>query len=111
MGVSFKTQLAADVSAVFLNDLEFADEHELNGKRMKAVIDDNELVERDKSQLMSTSIDGIHKTRRLVYVAETDFGSRPIPSAAIMLDRKPYRVKNCTSEAGIFAIEIEAIKS
>lgn len=49
MGTSFKDQIRADISSVFLNGLEFADDHELNGKTMKAVIDDNELLERDKA--------------------------------------------------------------
>lgn len=111
MGTSFKAQVAADISSVFLNDIEFADEHELNGKTLKVIIDDNELVERDKAQLMSTSIDGIHKTRRLIYVSESDFGSRPAPGMIVTLDGKPFRAKNCTAEAGILGIEIEAIKS
>ncbi len=49
MGTSFKDQIKADISSVFLNGLEFADDHELNGKTMKAVIDDNELLERDNN--------------------------------------------------------------
>ena len=76
MGTSFKDQIKADISSVFLNGLEFADDHELNGKTMKAVIDDNELLERDKAKVMSTEIDGIHKTRRFIYVAKADFGPR-----------------------------------
>ena len=111
MGTSFKAQIAADISLVFLNDLEFADGHELNGKTLKVIIDDNELVERDKAQLMSTSIDGIHKTRRLIYVSESDFGSRPAPGMIVTLDGKPFRAKNCTAEAGILGIELAAIKS
>ena len=111
MGASFKEQIAADISSVFLNDLEFADEHEFNGKTLKVVVDDNELIERDKAQLMSTSIDGIHKTRRLIYVSESDFGKRPAPGMILTLDGKPFRAKSCTSEAGILGIEIEAIKS
>ena len=78
---------------------------------MKAVIDDNELLERDKAKVMSTEIDGIHKMRRFIYVAKADFGPRPAPGMIVTLDRKPFRVKNCTSEAGILGIEVEAIKS
>lgn len=111
MGTSFKDQIKADIYSVFLNSLEFADDHELNGKMMKAVIDDNELLERDKAQVMNTEIDGIHRVRRFIYVSKTDFGPRPAPGMIITLDRKPFRVKNCTEEAGILGIEAEAIKS
>ena len=70
-----------------------------------------ELIERDKAKVMSTEIDGIHKMRRFIYVAKADFGPRPTPGTIVTLDRKPFRVKSCTSEAGILGIEVEAIKS
>ena len=37
MGTSFKDQIRADISSVFLNGLEFADDHELNGKTIDVV--------------------------------------------------------------------------
>ena len=40
---TFKEQIAADISTTFLNCLEFADTHTVNGKEMAAVVDDNEL--------------------------------------------------------------------
>ena len=43
---TFKEQIAADISTTFLNCLEFADTHTVNGKEMAAVVDDNELLER-----------------------------------------------------------------
>ena len=42
---TFKEQIAADISTTFLNCLEFADTHTVNGKEMAAVVDDNELQE------------------------------------------------------------------
>lgn len=47
---TFKEQIAADISTTFLNRLEFADTHTVNGKEMAAVVDDNELLERDKAR-------------------------------------------------------------
>ena len=41
---SFKECIAADVSNVFLNRLEFADTHTVNGKKMAALVDENELL-------------------------------------------------------------------
>ena len=38
---TFKEQIAADISTTFLNCLEFADTHTVNGKEMAAVVDDN----------------------------------------------------------------------
>ena len=80
---TFKEQIAADISTTFLNCLEFADTHTVNGKEMAAVVDDNELLERDKAKIM----------------------------AAQTLDGKAYKVKSCTEEAGVLAIELEAVRS
>ena len=38
--LSFKEQIAADNAAVFLNDMEFAELHDLNGTECKAIVQD-----------------------------------------------------------------------
>ena len=99
---SFKDCIASDVSAVFLNRLEFADTHTVNGKKMAVLMDENKL---------GSHTDGLYKSRRLIYVAQKDFGPRPAIKATLTLDRVAYRVRDCTSEAGILAIELEAAKT
>lgn len=108
---SFKDLVAADIYAVFLNRLEFADAHTVNGKEMAVLVDENELLERDKSKLLGVSDNGLYKSRRLIYVAKTDFGPRPAQGAILTLDGRAFRVATCTEEAGVFAIELEAVKS
>ena len=108
---TFKEQIAADISTTFLNCLEFADPHTVNGKEMAAVVDDNELLERDKAKIMAAQTEGTYKARRLVYVAKADFGPRPAQGAMLTLDGKAYKVKSCTEEAGVLAIELEAVRS
>ena len=106
----FKECIAADVSNVFLNRLEFADTHTVNGKKMAVLVDENELLERDKARLVAHA-DGIYKSRRLIYVAQKDFGRRPAIKAVLTLDGQAFRVADCTAEAGILAIELEAVKT
>ena len=108
---TFKEQIAADISTTFLNCLEFADTHTVNGKEMAAVVDDNELLERDKAKIMAAQTEGTYKARRLVYVAKADFGPRPAQGAMLTLDGKAYKVKTCTEEAGVLAVELEAVRS
>ena len=79
---SFKECIAADVPNVFLNRLEFADTHT-----------------------------GLYKSRRLIYVARSDFGPRPAIGAVLTLDRQQYRIVDCKEEAGIFSIELGVPKS
>lgn len=107
---TFKELVAADISDVFLNRLEFADAHRINGKEMTVLVDENELLERDKAK-MNTHTDGIYKSRRLIYVAKQEFGPRPAIGALLALDAKQFRVADCTEEAGVLAIELEAAKT
>ena len=107
---SFKEQIQADISNVFLNGEEFGALHTVNGKQLTAVIDDNELLERDKSRV-GMHTDGLYQSRRLLYVKKADYGPRPAVGAALSLDGRMCRVKGCTEEAGVLAIEVEAVKT
>ena len=66
--MGFKDLLVQDAKNVFLNREEFADTHSINGKPMPVLVDDNEILERDKSKLMNVTITGIYKERKLIYV-------------------------------------------
>ena len=46
--MTFKDCLAADVQQVFLNLEEFGEKRTLNGREMPAIVDSNELIERQK---------------------------------------------------------------
>ena len=107
---TFKDCLVADISAVFLNKMELADTHTINGKKMTALVDDNELQERDKFKLVGATAGGTaYKATRMVYVAKADFGHRPALGATVNLDGRDYRVaQGTTEEAGILAIALEA---
>ena len=82
MGLTFKSAIEQENKYVFLNPNEFGEVHEINGKEMPVIIDDNELLERDKAHLLNAE-----------------------------LDADLYRVKSATEEAGIYAIEIEAVRT
>ncbi len=108
--MTFKDCVAADISAVFLNKMEFADAHTINGKKMTALVDDNELQERDKFKLVGAAAGGTaYKAARMIYVAKAEFGRRPALGVIVNLDGRDYRVaQGTTEEAGILAIALEA---
>lgn len=109
---SFKDCIAADISNVFLNRWEFADDHVVNGRQMIVLVDENELQERDKFKLLGASQNGTYKATRMIYVAKTEYGPRPALGAALNLDGREYRVTDgTTEEAGILAIALEAVRS
>ena len=107
---TFKEQIAADISTTFLNAQEFADIHTVNGQKMTVAVDENEILERDKSRL-GTHADGLYKSRRLIYVARAEFGPRPAIGAMLSLDGRQYKVTDCTEEAGVLAIELGATRT
>ena len=100
---SFKDCVAADIHGVFLNNQEFASTHTIDGKEMDAVVDDNALLERDAAR--------IYKVRRLLYVSRDDYGGRPPSGKRLVLDGREYRVVQADDDAGMLAIEIEAIRT
>ena len=100
---SFKDLVAADISDVFLNGQEFADTHTIDGKTMTVVVDENELLERDKSK-MGIQVDG-------TYMAKDEYGPRPAYGKQIDFDGRLFRVADCTEEAAILAITLEAVRS
>lgn len=107
---TFKDCVAADISNVFLNLQEFGDTHTVNGKEMTVMVDENELLERDKFKLLGTGGGGTgYKATRMIYVAKAEFGPRPALGAVLNMDGRDYRVApGTTEEAGILVIALEA---
>lgn len=46
--MNFKEQLAHDNKVVFMNINEFAEIHDINGRKLPCIIDNNEMVDREK---------------------------------------------------------------
>lgn len=103
---TFKEVMRDDVSGVFMNADEFADIHIVDGKKMTVLIDDNEIIEREKK--MKSNMDGVFVRQKLIYVKPEEFGAIPVVGRAIMLDGKPYRVLDATDEDGLYAITMES---
>lgn len=105
----FKEAVQKDINNIFLNIDEFADTHIIDGKRMPAIVDENEAGEREIKYVGYGS--GTYKRHLLVYVAEKDFGPLPTIGRTLTLDSKTYRVHDAVSESGVYSITLEAITS
>ena len=106
--MTFKELVQKDIKRTFLNPLEFGEQHVVNGVNMEVVIEKYEQAM--KANRVSQHMDGIYKNRKLVYVAESDFGSLPAQGSKLTMDGKLYIVSDAVSEAGIYLITIEANK-
>lgn len=107
--MNFKEQVQQDIDAVFFNLDEFSDLHMIDGVEMTCIIDQNELIEREKKQ--KDHVDGLHVSTLLVYVRAEEFGSRPKVGSKLRIDNKNYIVTDCTAEMGVYAISLEANRS
>ena len=106
---SFKELLRQDVKQVFLDPLEFGEEHTVNGKQMLIIIDDNELTEREKR--MQSHMDGLYKKQTLVYVSALDYGPLPGPGKPVMIDGAHFIVSDSLNEGGVYSLHLEANRS
>ncbi len=106
--MTFKEQIALDNKRVFLNLLEFADIHLIGGKKMPCVIDNNELIEREKRYQNGVYGDGVYVKQLLVYVKAEDFGALPAIGRSLTVDKKSYLVTDAIDEDGIYSITLEA---
>lgn len=109
MGLTFKDIAKQDVNNIFFCDSEFSEQHTINGKPMHAIIDENELMEREQAYIVTQRTDGIYRKRLLIYVPAAEYGPKPVPGSRINLDGKRlYIVEDCIDEDGVYSITLGA---
>lgn len=106
--LTFKEIVRTDIQNMFLNPEEFAEEHVVNGKKMKILIDNNEMIEREKRE--KSYIRGIYKKQFLIYVAAKDYGPLPGLGTSVNLDSNIFLVSDAVNEMGVYSISLEANK-
>ena len=111
--MTFKEQIALDNKTVFMNTDEFSETHLVNGTKMPCVVDNNELVDREKRYRYNHSLysDGIYIKQQLIYVKAEDFGPLPAIGRLITFDKKSYIVTDAINEDVIYSLCLEANKT
>lgn len=111
--MTFKEQIASDNRVVFANGDEFWDYHIINGTKMLCMIDNNELVDRERKYKYRSSLyaDGVYLKELLIYVHADDFGPLPAIGRSLTLDKKSYIVAEAINEDGIYSLTLEANKA
>jgi hypothetical protein len=104
--MSLKEQIAADSQNVFLNTDEFADTHNINGQPMLAIIDSALSLQRSARQ--TENYDGIHQSKIILFVRESDLGYRPERDQKMTIDDKWYEVIECASDNDLLEITLGA---
>lgn len=107
--MDFKEMIMDDIKNIFLNLEEFGEPHIVDGEEMTIIIDENELIEREKK--IKTMAEGLHVKQLLIYVSEKDFGPEPLIDRLLELDGDYYTVTDVSNEMGVYAISLEANES
>lgn len=105
--MTFKSIIEDDCKNIFLNEKEFADIHKIDGKQMPAIIDKNELFNRQSGRPHN---DGTYKKTTLLYVLAKEYDKIPVIGSKIIDGKKMMLIKDFSDEDGIFAITAEEVK-
>ena len=107
--MNFKDMVQEDVKNIFLDPEVFGESHIIDGCEMTIIIDENELVEREKK--VKTMAEGLHNKQLLIYVSKEDFGPEPLIGSLLELDADYYIVTDVSDEDGIYSISLGANRS
>jgi hypothetical protein len=104
----FKAQIAAD-TATFLNLDEFADSHEIDGRIITVLVDEEELQTRKSSS--SNPTDGIYDAVLLFYAKKADFPERPVIGKPMQFDDRTLKVADVQEDAVMYTITLKGLRS
>lgn len=101
----FQEQIAADNAAVFINDTEFAEVHNLNGTECKAIVQDISVaIQQGKDDCFP----GIYGSQLQINCLKADLPEVPVYGMRFYLDDKMYEVESVGDDMGILTIQLTA---
>lgn len=105
----FQEQIAADNAAVFINDMEFAELHNLNGIECKAIVQDISIAQSLSIILgKDDNYYGIYGERLQVNCLKADLPEVPVYGMQFYLDDRLYEVESTGDDMGILTIQLVA---
>ncbi len=96
----FKDMVARDALTVFMNMEEFAEVHEINGHRLRCIIDTNE------ADTAPSLYEGVYTLLTTVYVLSSEIRA-PAVDEVFTIDNVMFVVKHVSDEDGLIVIKAE----
>jgi hypothetical protein len=96
--MSLKDVISQDLN-IFFNNMEFAEPHNINGRVLNIVVDNDQLMFRSKKEY-----DGISVGEILYYVSAVDYGKAPTIEEIQIFDNRPMQVFDFREVDGIYEI-------
>lgn len=104
---AFKDAVAADIKAVFINPIEFADLHNINGQMVNAVVDRDVIKERQQPSAAEYA-EGIFREEMLIYVEASELRRKPVKGEILRLDSELFLVAEVAENMGVLEITLQA---
>lgn len=105
----FQEQIAADNAAIFMNENEFAEKHNLNGKTCSCIVQnitsDDDLTTGNMEARKLYDIYGVHKE---VNVVNDSLDKIPVYGQTFYLDDELYTVMDVADDMGVLTIVLVA---
>lgn len=92
--------VARDALTVFMNMEEFAEVHEINGRRLRCIIDTNE------ADTAPSLYEGVYTLLTTVYVLSSEIRA-PAVDEVFTIDNVMFVVKHVSNEDGLIVIKAE----
>lgn len=109
--MNFKDALEKDLSSVFFNANEFAEEHELDGETLDLVVEDTSLEElKGFSRDQLDASQEVFKVFKTIFVKSSDFYVPKVDSI-LTLDGEEFYVEEAAEDMGIIRILVSANES
>lgn len=98
---AFKDMVASDLDTVFLNLDELGEEHEIGGKIVTCIIDEDGLLDRQGGATWA-----VGQSTKTVYAKCDDLPDRKGYGSELMVDGVPYMINTWYENAGMATINL-----
>lgn len=98
----FKEFIEKDLDAIFFNLDEFAEPHNINGRILNVIVDNDRLMQRSKKEF-----DGISIGEILYYVKASDYGEKPEQGTPQIFDDRQMYVFDVREDCGVYEIILQ----
>jgi len=106
--MNFKEHAIRDLNIFFSLD-EFGELHDIDGKEVVCVLDENVLKERPREPVeLYRSSQGIYVNSKVLFVRKEDLATRPVVGQHMRVDGELYLISECSESHGVLEITLEA---
>lgn len=98
---AFKDMVAADIGNVFMNLEELGEEHEIDGKIITCIIDEDGLLDRQGGAMYA-----VGQSTKNVYAKCDDLPDRKGYGAELVVDGVPYMINTWHEDMGMATVNL-----